>query len=96
MKKEEIRKIFFKLKNKRHSYSQCSKILYAKHNYEVNPRTLQRWMNRLDNLDDWDLKDKSRRPKTIPRKITKEIEREIIRIRNKTGWGQRRLKILLN
>jgi len=92
MKKEEIRKIFFKLKNKGHSYSQCSKIIYAKYNYEVNPRTLQRWMNRLDNIDDWDLRDKSRRPKTIHRKITKEMEQEIISIKKQTGWGAEKIE----
>jgi len=92
MKKELIRKEFFKLKQKGHSYSQCSKILYAKHNYEVNPRTLQRWMNKLDNIDDWDLKDKSKRPKTIHRKITEEVEQKIISIKKQTGWGAEKIE----
>ena len=94
MKKEEIRKIFFKLKNRGHSYSQCSKILYAKYSYEVNPRTLQRWMNRLENVDDWDLKDKSKRPRTIHRKITKEIENKVIEIKKRTGWGEKKIEDL--
>lgn len=92
MKKEDIRKIFFKLKSKGHSYSQCSKILYAKYSYEVNSRTLQRWMNRLENIDYWDLKDISRRPKTIHRKITREMEQEIIRIKKQTGWGAEKIE----
>lgn len=92
MKKEEIRKIFFKLKNKGHSYSQCSKILYAKYNYEVTSRTLQRWINKLDYIADWDLKDKSRRPKTIHRKITKEVEQKIISIKKQTGWGAEKIE----
>ena len=92
MKKEEIRKIFFKLKSKGHSYSQCSKIIYTKHNYEVTSRTLQRWMNKLDTKDDWDLMDKSRRPRTIHRKITKEIEQKIIIIKKQTGWGAEKIE----
>ena len=96
MKKEQIRKEFFKLKQKGHSYSQCSKILYAKYSYEVNPRTLQRWMNRLDNDDTWDLKDDSRRPKIIHRKITKEIEEEVISIKKKTGLGAEKIEEFVN
>jgi len=91
MKKELIRKEFFKLKRKGHSYSQCSKILYGKYKYEVHPRTLQRWMNRLDNQDDWDLRDKSRRPKKIYREISKETEEKIVSIRHKTGWGENKI-----
>lgn len=95
MKKELIRKEFFKLKQKGHSYFQCSKILYAKQGYEVNPRTLQRWMNRLDNAEDWDLKDKSKRPKTIHRKITEKIEQKIISIKKQTGWGAEKIENLV-
>jgi len=87
MKKELIRKEFFKLKAKGHSYSQCKIILKAEHDYEVSVRTLKRWINRLDNCDNWNLGDGSRRPKTIHYKITQEIEERVIKIRNKTGWG---------
>lgn len=96
MKKESIRKEFFKLKLKGHSYSQCSKILFAKYKYEVNPRTLQRWMNKLDNVADWDLKDKSRRPKTVHRKITVEMENKIISIKKQTGWGAEKIEDFVN
>ena len=61
MKKQLIRKEFFKLKINGHSYSQCKIILKARYNHEVIIRTLKRWMNRLDNEDNWDLNDKSRR-----------------------------------
>ena len=96
MKKELIRKEFFKLKIKGHSYSQCSKIIYGKFKYEVAPRTLQRWMNKLDNSENWDLKDESRRPNKIHRKISLETEKEIIAIRNKTGWGENKIADLVD
>lgn len=92
MKKEEIRKEFFKLKLKGHSYNQCRKILKVKHNYDVHNRTLQRWMHNLDYEDNWDLKDKSRKPKTINKKITLEMENKVISIKNKTGWGERKIE----
>ncbi|MCK5624589.1 transposase [Candidatus Pacearchaeota archaeon] len=94
MKKEEIRKEFFKLKLKNHSYSQCRKILLAKYEYETHTRTLQRWMHKLDYDSNWDLKDKSKRPKTIHRKITKELEEKIISIKKQTGWGERKIEDL--
>ena len=91
MKKEQIRKEFFKLKLRGHSYNQCRKILFAKFNYEVHDRTLQRWMNRLEN-EDWDLIDLSKRPKTIHRKINPEIENKVISIKKETGWGAEKIE----
>lgn len=45
------KKRIFQVKRKGRSCSQCSKMLYEKYRYEVNPRTLQRWMNLLDNVN---------------------------------------------
>jgi len=92
MDKEEIRKIFFKLKLKGHSYNQCRKILIVKYKFNVTNRTLKRWMKKLDIEDTWDLKDKSRKPKTIHRKITKEIEDKIISIKKQTGFGAEKIE----
>src|SRR3989338_5587101 len=91
MNKEEVRKEFFKLKNKGHSNNQCRKIILSQFGYEVTVRTLRRWTERL-NKDDWDLCDKSTRPHKIYRKITSEIESEVIKLRNKTGFGEDKLK----
>lgn len=94
MEKEEIRKEFFKLKNKGHSYNQCSKILYAQFSYAVEPRTLQRWQERL-NKTEWDLRDKSRRPRTIHYKISNESKEKIISIKKQTGWGAEKIEDIL-
>jgi transposase InsO family protein len=91
MKKEEIRKEFFKLKIKGHTNNQCRKILFAQFRYEVCKRTLQRW-NRKLNQNNWDLCDESKRPKTIHYKITPEIEERIVSIRKKTGWGEEKIE----
>jgi hypothetical protein len=87
MEKHEIRKEFFKLRTKGHSYSQCRKIILAQFGFEVTSRTLQRWSQRL-NKTEWDLIDYSKRPKTIYYKITPKIENKIIELRNKTGFGE--------
>jgi transposase InsO family protein len=95
MKKEVVRKEYFKLKNKGHTNNQCRKILNAKYDFEVNIRTLRRWTERLYNAE-WDLRDKSKRPRTIHRKITYETEKKIVGIRAKTGWGQERIADYVN
>ncbi len=91
MRKEEIRKEFFKLKNKGHSYSQCKKLILAQFGYEVTARTLQRWERRL-RTDKWDLQDESRRPKRIHYKVSPETEREIVSIKKQTGWGAEKIE----
>ena len=91
MKKEEIRKEYFKLRIKGHTNNQCRKIILAQFGYEVNIRTLRRWTQKL-NQTEWDLKDKSKRPKTIHYKVSKEDEQKIINLKNKTGWGERKIK----
>lgn len=90
MKKEEIRKEFFKLKNKGFSYAQCRRILKAQFEYDVVIRTLKRWSGRLGSSD-WNLCDKSRKPHLIHYKVTTYIESEVISLREKTGWGSDKL-----
>jgi putative transposase len=90
MKKEDVRKEFFKLRIKGHSYSQCRKIILSTLSYEVTTRTLQRWDYKSRKCE-WDLQDSSRRPKTIHSKITPDIEKKIVSLRNKTGWGENKI-----
>jgi len=95
MKKEEIRKEYFKLRIKGHSNNQCRKILLAQFGYEVNIRTLRRWTNRQNNSE-WDLLDKSTKPKLIHYKISPEIETKIIGIRKRNGWGENKITSFVN
>lgn len=90
MKKEKIRFEYFKLSNKGHTNNQCRKILKAKFDFDVNIRTLRRW-TKLLNETEWDLKDKPRKPKTIHYKINSEIEKKVIELRNKTGYGANKI-----
>jgi transposase InsO family protein len=90
MKKEDLRREFLKLKNSGFSYAKCRSILYSRFDFDVNVRTLKRWVKRLD-IGNWDLRDTSRRPKTLHYKINPEIEAQVIDLRKKTGWGQEKL-----
>ncbi|MBU2522929.1 MAG: DDE-type integrase/transposase/recombinase [Nanoarchaeota archaeon] len=90
MKKEEIRKEFFKLRIKEHSYSQCKKLLKSLFDFETSARTLKRWEKKHKTVE-WDLRDESTKPRIIHRKITSEIESEVIKIRRETGWGEHKI-----
>ena len=67
--------------------------LFSKFEFEVSKRTLQRWTKNLMG-NEWDLKDKSRRPKKINYKITPELEKEVISIREKLVGVKKRFVIL--
>jgi len=60
-------------------------------NYDISKRTLMRWSKKL-NETEWNLKDKSTKPKNIHFKITPEIEKKVLDIRFKTGFGQEKIK----
>ena len=91
MQKEEIRREFFKLRIKGHSYTQCRKILKTKFGFDVTVRTLMRWNKRL-NKGEWNLTDESRRPNTLRKKVTVETEKRIIKLKKETGWGEDKIK----
>jgi transposase-like protein len=95
MKKIDVRKEFFKLRIKGHSYNQCRKILLAEFGYEITIRTLKRWTKRFDNSD-WNLEDFSKRPRTIHKKVNQEIIEQVCSIRNKTGFGANKLSCFVN
>jgi len=95
MKKDIIRREFFKLRIKQKSYSKCQFLLKKEHEYPVNIRTLKRWQKRFSEDDNWDLRDDSRKPKTLYHKITDQAKEQIIVMRKKTGWGSKKIKFLL-
>lgn len=82
------------LKNRGHSYSQCKIILKGKLGYDVSTKTLKRWVKKLDS-GMWDLKDGSRRPRRTYPKITLEIEKKVLALRAKTGWGEDKIAYCL-
>lgn len=92
MGKVEMRREFFRLKNKGHSYAQCKSILKAIHGFETTIRTLKRWIKRLDD-DNWNLDDDSKCPHTIHYKVDSALKNKIIELRKKTGWGEDKLAL---
>jgi len=95
MNKEEIRKEFFKLRMKGHSYKESRKLLKILFQSEFSVRTLKRW-EKKSKTTEWNLEDKSTRPKIIHYKITSLEEKKIIDLRNKTGFGEDKLANYFN
>jgi transposase InsO family protein len=91
MKKEEARKEFFKLRNRGFSYAKCRLLLLGQFGHHASTRTLKRWNARLER-GGWDLRDESRRPHTLYRKVTPELVAAVCAMRAKTGWGQDKIK----
>jgi len=91
MKKDIIRREFFKLRIKQKSYSKCQIILKEQYNYSVSIRTLKRWQNSFSQNEKWNLRDNSTRPKTIHYKVTSNVIQEILAMRKKTQWGAHKL-----
>lgn len=96
MKKEETRKEFFKLRIKGHSYPQCKKLLKVLFNFEVSLRTLKRWEKKSKTNLEWDLTDNSRKPKTIHYFVSEEQKQDVIKLRIKTGFGEKKIASYLN
>lgn len=91
MKREELRREFFKLRNKGFSYAKCEILIGSQFDSHVSVRTLKRWSKRFE-CTLWDLCDLSRRPHIIHNKVTPQIVSEICSLRQKTGWGQDKIK----
>ena len=91
MKKEDVRREFFKLKQSGFPYAKCKVLLASQFDYQVSIRTLKRWIERLDG-ESWDLRDKSRRPHMICQKVTPALIAQVCMLREKTGWGQDKIK----
>ena len=91
MKKEEVRKEFFKLRHKGFSYAKCKTLIASQFDYYVTARTLKRWNARLE-TGSWNLMDNSRKPRTIHYKVNPKLIKTVCDIRQKTGWGQDKIK----
>lgn len=94
LKKDVIRREAIKLIHQRKSYPIISLLLEERFEYKVNPRTLRRWHARFDQ-GNWNLKDKSTKPKMIHYKFTDKDVQGVIRIRKLTGWDSKRIRKLL-
>lgn len=94
MKKDVVRREFLKLKLKDYSYKECQERLKEDYEAAYDVRTLKRWYKRF-RKGNWNLRDKSTKPKTVYYRFAKEELREVVRIRRSTGYSAYQLKLKL-
>jgi transposase len=63
--------------------------------FEVSRWTVWRWTKRAHHRGRESYKDKSKKPHTIHRKITPEIENAIVILRDSFKWGSQRIRVVL-
>jgi transposase InsO family protein len=63
--------------------------------YGVSRQTIHKWIQRYDEEGACGLFDRSRRPHGSPTRISEEVERQIIELREEYGWGGLNIRDLL-
>ena len=64
--------------------------------YGISRPTGYLWLNRFESAGTIrSLLDRSHRPKSCPRRTSKEVEQYVIKLREQYGWGADKLKVLL-
>ena len=59
-------------------------------------RQIQRWVGRYRSEGIFGLRNRSRRPRTSPRRVPYEIEDDVVKVRDVTGFGPKGIADLLN
>lgn len=60
--------------------------------FDISRKTGYKWLKRYRKQGKAGLRDRSRRPQTIARRICAVTEEQIISLRKKTGWGARKIR----
>ncbi len=63
--------------------------------FGISRKTAYRWIERSRSDQPQFLEDRSRRPATCPLKTSPELEREILDVRARFGWGARKIRAYL-
>lgn len=60
--------------------------------YKISPTTGYKWIRRFEEAGPAGLKDRSRRPHNSPNQTPPEMEQKVLDLRDKRGWGGRKIK----
>ena len=93
MEKYFVRREFIKLRINGKANKECEKILKERYEVSYDRRTLRRWWNRFNEVDEWDLRDTPQIPSKLPIKFSEEEKKIIERIRKSFGYGPKKTRI---
>ncbi len=73
------------------SYQNTGSIKKTAYLWGTSRNVVRKWIKRWEGKGEGGLLDLSRKPKNSPRKIAKKIEEKVIKIREETNYGKRRI-----
>jgi len=77
------------------SYQKTGSIKKAACLWSTSRNVVRKWVRRWGEKGEGGLLDQSRKPRNSPRKVGKEIEEKVIKIRKETNYGKRRISYFL-
>ncbi len=72
-------------------YQECQSLRETARRLGISRNTVRKWVRRFEAFGKEGLKDQPRRPHRSPRRTPAEVEEQVLKIRQETGWGRRRL-----
>lgn len=63
--------------------------------YRISSRTAYKWLKRYQEEGEAGLVDRSKRPKHSPKRTAESMEEEVLKKREETGWGGRKIACIL-
>ncbi|MGY4706614.1 helix-turn-helix domain-containing protein [Candidatus Bipolaricaulota sp. J31] len=72
-------------------YRECGSLRETARRLSISRNTVRKWVRRYGEEGEAGLLDRSRRPKRSPRKTPKEVEDQVLKLREERGWGRRRI-----
>jgi len=77
------------------TYHETGSICATARLWRTTRSTVRKWLRRFEAEGEPGLADRSRRPHHSPNQTPEEIERQVIRARQETGYGRQRLALYL-
>ena len=77
------------------TYQKTGSIKKTAYLWGTSRNVVRKWVRRWEERREEGLLDLSRRPNNSPKKVSEEIEKKVIEIRKKTGYGKRRISYFL-
>ena len=74
-----------------HTFQECGSLRETARRLSISRNTVRKWVRRFLAEGEAGLVDRSRRPKRSPHKTPKEVEEAVLALREKHGWGRKRI-----
>ena len=73
------------------TWQECGSLRETARRPSISRNTVRKWVRRYLLEGEAGLKDRSRRPKTSPRRTPPEVEQQVLTLQRERGWGRKRI-----